>query len=488
MKKVLPVLLVLLVFPAIFQLLSSGFFVSDDGDWMIIRFTSFYQELSHFQIPVRFLHRLNYGYGYPVATFLYPGFMYLASIFKVLGFGFITSIKAVLLLSILSAFLGMFIFLKNHFSKLSALVGACLYIYSPYFLLDVYKRGSVGEVLALGIVPLILFFLDLDKRVIAAILTAWLLISHNTLALLFLPFILMYLIITEMSQKNSKKIFLSRIGIYCVLSFGVSSFFWLPVLVELPLTVFKNTTVSNFTEYFVFNYSQIGIINSLIFPSSLLFVFIKKKYSLILYFMLGVAFISLFLSLEISTFFWSSDFLGKIVQFPFRFLSLFIFAAAYLGAFLFSSVKRYRLVFAGLFVGFIILAAFPIISDVKHTNVEDLFYSTNVDTTTVKNEYMPQWVQTFPTTIPIQKVERVDKDIVQINTIYWPGHEVLVNDKKLPIDYSNSQGVMRVSTPDSIEKIVVSFQETAIRLISDCISILSLILATFLLFRKYKYV
>ena len=98
MRKLLPVLVVLLVFPVIFQLLIPGFYASDDGEWMVIRFTSFYQELADFQIPVRFLSRLNNEYGYPVATFLYPGFMYIASLFKVAGFGFIVSIKAVLIL------------------------------------------------------------------------------------------------------------------------------------------------------------------------------------------------------------------------------------------------------------------------------------------------------------------------------------------------------------------------------------------------------
>src|SRR2546421_9202065 len=33
--------------------------------------------LRHGQFPVRFLPRLNHGYGYPVADFLYPLFMYI---------------------------------------------------------------------------------------------------------------------------------------------------------------------------------------------------------------------------------------------------------------------------------------------------------------------------------------------------------------------------------------------------------------------------
>src|SRR3989344_3219366 len=77
-KKYLPiVILLLLMIPSIWFLLLPGFFESDDGEWMIIRFSAFYQALADGQFPVRFLGRLNNGYGYPVADFLYPGFMYL---------------------------------------------------------------------------------------------------------------------------------------------------------------------------------------------------------------------------------------------------------------------------------------------------------------------------------------------------------------------------------------------------------------------------
>ena len=83
------ILLVTLVFPLILPLLSKGFFVSDDGEWMVIRFSAFYEALRSGQFPVRFLMRLNQGYGYPVSDFLYPGFMYLGVPLHVIGFSFV---------------------------------------------------------------------------------------------------------------------------------------------------------------------------------------------------------------------------------------------------------------------------------------------------------------------------------------------------------------------------------------------------------------
>src|SRR5260221_206715 len=86
-------IIIFLSIPVLLPLFKSGFFQSDDGEWMIIRFSAFHQALREGQFPVRFLERLDFEYGYPVANFLYPGFMYLSEIPKLLGFGFVDTIK-----------------------------------------------------------------------------------------------------------------------------------------------------------------------------------------------------------------------------------------------------------------------------------------------------------------------------------------------------------------------------------------------------------
>src|SRR5690606_8877612 len=69
--------------PVLF-LFREGFFLSDDGEWMVIRFSAFYQTLLDGQIPPRFFGRLNHGFGYPIGTFLYPAFFYFATPFKII--------------------------------------------------------------------------------------------------------------------------------------------------------------------------------------------------------------------------------------------------------------------------------------------------------------------------------------------------------------------------------------------------------------------
>jgi len=80
---------------SIWPFFKKGYFESHDGEWMVIRFSAFHQTLADGQFPVRFVDRLNNNYGYPVLNFLYPLPFYLAEIPKILGFGFVDSIKIV---------------------------------------------------------------------------------------------------------------------------------------------------------------------------------------------------------------------------------------------------------------------------------------------------------------------------------------------------------------------------------------------------------
>ena len=110
-------LAVVLAVPAILGLLHSGFPVTDDGGWMVIRFSAFFQTLRNGEFPVRFLMRLNNGYGYPVADFLYPLFMYLAVPIHILGINFVNTIKTLLILCIFTSSLFTFLWLRKIFDN-----------------------------------------------------------------------------------------------------------------------------------------------------------------------------------------------------------------------------------------------------------------------------------------------------------------------------------------------------------------------------------
>lgn len=230
-QKILTIFLLLIILlPVIWPLLQPGFLVTDDGDWMIIRLSAFHETLKTGQFPVRFLYPLNHGYGYPVTDFLYPLPFYLGELIHLMGFGFIDSVKILFIASfILGAF---FMYLY------SGPVAAVIYTYFPYRLFDIYKRGSLGESMAFIFLPLIFYLIDKRKTVLTAIATAALITSHNVLAFMFFPVIIIY-------SRNLKMILLALL---------LSAWFWLPAIYDLQFTKASLVQVADFSKYFLWSF------------------------------------------------------------------------------------------------------------------------------------------------------------------------------------------------------------------------------------------
>lgn len=497
MKKntLLIFILILLSLPSIISLFRPGFFQSDDGEWMIIRFSAFHKAFRDGQFPVRFLGRLNYEYGYPVANFLYPGFMYLAEIPKILGFGFVNSIKIILGLSMVASAVFSFLWLRKFFGRWEALVGSFFYLYAPYHLFDLYKRGSVGEVLALAIVPFILWMIEKKSLVFTSLGIAFLILAHNTLALLFLPIILGYMILDYYLTRQLKIYW--YIGIL-VLGLGMASFFWIPAISDLSYTRFSQTSVSQWNNYFV-NQELIGLPTIFIFL--LIFVlFIIQKIKLskhrltLLLFVFGL--ISLFFSTSLSAPLWSI-LPVSFIQFPFRFLSVTILSVAFLAACALSVLSKKLKIVAGLIILLlVIISSRPFITPSQFFDKGEGFYATNEGTTTVQNEYMPKWVKVKPIERFKERVEIIEGNAkianltfnskktifdvsslsdskIRVNTVYFPGWKAFIDGEESVIHYNNDLGVMDLSVPKGEHKIRFTFTETPLRLFVDIISIVS---------------
>lgn len=491
----------------IISILKPGFFLTDDGNSMVIRFSAFYEALRSGQFPVRFLSRLNFGYGYPVSDFLYPLFMYIGIPIHVLGISFVNTIKVIFLLSFLSGTIFTFLWLRKLFDEKSAFLGSVVYSLFPYHLLDIYKRGSIGEVLALGIVPFILWQIERRSFVWGSVGIFFLILSHNTLAVLFLIFIALYAILDIYVSKNRN--LKSYYGFIAVIGLGLSSFFSIPAVFDLQYTVFSKTQVSDWSKYFS-DFTQIGFSTLIIFLTFIFLVGIKKidikKHRLTLL-MFAVGAVSIFLSTSVSSNLWKI-LPSSFVQFPFRFLSVAILATAFLSGSLISQFKNKLQI--GVLIVFLVLVFFssknfltPNISQ----NYPDSFYSTNQDSTTVKNEYMPRWVEQVPNKMASQVAEVLSgesklknlvskgtnikfdldskgKSLIQISKIYFPGWEVYIDGGKTNIFYNNRYGIIQFEVGKGNHIIEAKFHETNVRLLSDVISIVSLFL---LIFVSKKY-
>lgn len=491
-KKIWPIIiLIILLLPLIYPLFHSGFFVTDDGDWMVIRLAAFHSTLRTGQFPVRYLYSLNHGFGYPVLNFNYPLPFYFGEAIHLLGFSFINSVKILFGLSFIFSALGMYYLVSKELGKWSGLIAAVFYSYAPYRIFDVYHRGSLGEAVAFVFLPLIFLFLKRNLS-LAALSYAALITSHNIVAFLFSPVLLAYLAIKIIQSNDRLKVFLQAIVFY-ILSITSSAFFWLPAIFDLQYTRTLSAQVSDFNNYFLSagNFLQVlGFLIPAVLICSTILIFFRKKSRP--HFILIFTILSLFFVLPVSLLIWQSTPLPKLIQFPWRFLSITVFGSAILAGFVFSFVKKPYLFILGCLL--IIFFSLPLIKT-QPTNKPDSFYSTNDDSTTIKNEYMPKWLSKAPTQRPDKKIlitkgvgmvkadNLVDMRTVgkiTIHSAYFPGIKVAVNDKDTNFSYIEN-GELNVSLSPGISKVEVLFTETPLRFFANIVSAISLVVVLVML-------
>jgi len=441
-----------------------------------------------------------------------------------------------------------YFWLKEKWGRWAALVGAIVYVYTPYRFLDVYVRGSLGEAVAFIFPPLIFWSLDkLEKKndhrwlAVGSLALAGLIMAHNTLAMLFIFLFGGYLIFHYLFF-HQKKVFFRQLNLFW-LGLAFSTFFWLPALSDRRFVRFGQTMVSNFFLHFPtlkqliipswgFGPSlplsaedlmsfQIGLINLIIV--FLVFLFLAKKFFFslkrkklikdnwaVFYFLL--AFLALFfLMTNFSFWLWRFSFIENLIQFPWRLLSLTTFITAFLAGFLIQSIKAQKKASALAFA-FIFLAIFlnwPYTRPEGFVNRGEAYYATNEGTTTVANEYLPIWVKELPASRAKKKVEIIEGQgevgnlfsnsrkisftvnsktqlKIQVNSLYFPGWRVRVDGVLTPIDFKNQKGVIQFLLSPGHHFVVVSFGETPLRALADVISLTSLLLFGGWLVRRSK--
>lgn len=485
------VIIFLAVLPSLYGVWHSGFFVSDDGNWMVIRFSAFYQALADGQFPVRFLDRLNYSYGYPVANFLYPGFMYIGVPLKIVGFDSLQVFKILVSLFMMGGAVFSFFWLKNYFSPLASYIGALVYTYSPYHLYNLYKRGSVGELMSLSIVPFILWMIERKSVVFTALGYFFLLVSHNTLALLFTLFILGYASVRKRLKWTAAPLAIGAM---------MSSFFTIPSLLELKYTQFSTTEISDPIEHFA-SFSLVGLGSVVILIATiitLILVFVKKRIAEKKYlavFSVVFSMILIFFTISLSGFVWEM-LPSSWIQFPFRLLSVTLVSISFLAAYVvYTFLPRVRIVVGGIIILIVLVFSDRYLFPEQYSHHDIGFYETNESLTTTHSEYMPITVKKFQTSRPVEWVEKHEGEIeiknitknshkiqfdvvaetngsVKVNRIYFPGWNYQINDDRKKIPFTEDDGLMYIPIFKGDQSVRVSFDETPVRSVANFISIL----------------
>jgi len=494
---------------ASFPLFGNGYIPTHDGEYHIIRFIEFFRMLTAGYWFPRWAPTLNSGYGIPIFLFHYPFPNYVGAFMQGVGLNAVNAFKLSLAFWYISAGFFSFFWLKKLFGIRAAALGAILGACVPYWFVDLYVRGSVGEVCAISFLFCSLMLLEYRMFIPYAFAIGGLVLSHNILSLMFVPFLLGYAFL-----RDRKYI----LGIF----FGIflSSYFWIPALFERGYVVGLNTV--NFREHFVQLYElivpswgtelsgqifggskmsfQIGIIPFIVIIGSIFVVHKDKNQSMkrLYGYVMVVLVCAMVLMFSWTSFIWERLPFLSFVQYPWRFLSMVIPVTAFAGAFVSYHLKMrfWSIVLIGVSVLFSYSYSRPVI----YAPRDDHYYLSRVNftdgTSSMGNSFSTIWtgwksnrspymiavangrlVGDFTRYAYLKKEFTVFSDngaYVYTPILYYPGWKALIDQKETSIDYA-TDGTIRFAVPGGNHQVRVVFTQTLVRACADILSIVTLV-------------
>ena len=517
-------LVILLCYFAVKALLSPGYFSMHD-DQQVARLFELHKALTLGQFPVRWVDGLGFGYGYPLFNFYPPLVYYLGEIYHlILQAGFIDSIKLVWATALIGSAVSMYFLSKNFFGKLGGIVSAVFYLYHPYHAVDAYVRGALAELFSFVWLPLILLFSYKNKPILTGIFLGLLMVTHN---LIFLPFVGIYILWSIAFKKN----FIIPI----IIGLGLSSFFWLPALLEKQFTLVDSILIKNLASYKIhfvclsqlfyspwgFGGSVAGCFDGLSFAMgkiyllatgvALLVAIVKKsRVGLVSFLLLAI---SLFMTLPYSQFIWDKIPQLWYLQFPWRFLEF----AALFSALLVGNLNKK--IFAILLIPLVIFVNAKYFSpqtnyldttderlisnqEIKWHVSSTSFEFMNGKVATKLNDKGAVWADINETQIQKSKIKiqkgdwetekedfKPDRFIlvgrsqkgatIQFQISNFPGWKLWLDDKPKEFDDNNPYRLLSLNVPPGEHTIVGKFANTPVRTVGNTISILLGILLVF---------
>jgi len=535
LRKSWPILIILLV--SLFLLRSfikPGFPETHDGQLYLARFANFHLAFTDRHFPMRWAPNLNYKFGYPIFLFNYFTPYALGLIPKVLlRMSLQASFKLVILFSFFIGGLFWYLLLKKKISPKAGLISALVYLTAPYQILDILVRLSIGEIVALGVLPFMLWSLDRlitkPNRLNFFINTtglAFFAVTHNIIFFFSIPVLILF---SAMVAKTQKKLSFKKLLpiIYSfVLAAGLTLFFWVPALLEKQYTnidqldQMSREYMDHFPTFKQLVYSpwgygysykgpvdemsfQLGPIHWIISLLSIGFIIkglLKRKKVNAYQSFFALLFIgSIFFLLPISLPIWKVVPFANYVQFPWRLLIFATLASAGLAGFLAKKLPK----LSWLLVVLALIYASLIAKPNGWFNWDDHFWYEYPFNTSIMGANTPRWfnethnIQLKPghffdlkgisrftdlswkTQKHVYEINAPEDTEVLENTAYFPGWEVRIDGVKTPIDYQKPEypGLITFKVPKGKHTIVTRFTEnTPARIFGDSVSFLSLIL------------
>lgn len=502
-----------------------------DGPVHLARMAAYYKELTSGQILPRWASELNYGYGLPLFNFMYHTPYLVASIPLGLGAGLVFSFKVVLLTSFLLSGIFMFLFTRTFLKDDNkALIASFLYQFAPFHLVELVVRGSIGEAYTYAFLPLTLYGIlrTWETKKMASILltaagAALLILSHNAISLVFFGVVILFIVFLA---PDGKRRLLSLISLS--LGLALTAFYWIPAMLERKYTYgdlfmreMYKTHFPPIWQFFIPNFANstwwqtggvavgFGFLQTIALAVALYLLFIRKiaqqRTKRLVLFALSLITLSLFFMQPVSRIFWERIPTLRMFQFPWRLLSVVIFATALLAVVLIPSMKRVK---TSRLMILILLAVIPTLvyfrPPLGFDKIDETYFWNYLLNTTYFGETDLVWSAGPANSYPLHRIEIIEgeADLKELTltgashrytitaltpvrivdrTQYFPGWRVYANEEKIPIEFQdqNWRGLITFRLPPGRHVVNVAFGESPVRLMAEMVSLATLAFLSF---------
>lgn len=526
-------LLILISILPIVSIFRTGSYESGDLSLHTQRLMSFYNLLINYHLIPRWLPEFNVGYGDPYFLFSYFLPYFIGSVFHLIGFSFLNSLKLLLTLSFIFSGITMYFWAKEELGEKSGFVSAIFYLFMPYHLIDMHFRVTIAENLSFVFLPLILLAIkksieNLNKKwlIILSVSFGLLILSHQAISVMFLPIIILYAFFVW-ANKNKRVKNLIYCFIFILFGLLITAFYLMPIIFLAKFTqqglntspiVFPNLLDLLYSPWrfgllfqghegelsYLIGYTQILVVLLSVY---LLFkkAFKKELKNLLIFFLIIFAVIFIMI-LPITKPLWEITPLLKYSQYSTRLLVALSLCLSILAGIVVKKFNKNWFIFVLCFITifYTILnwgnrRTIPVIND----NYLRQAFELNPDVGNYLEPTSPIWanlVKSKLRTRPNSAIEviRGNADLKQTyrnpilhtylikaktrveikeNTLFFPGWVVTANGKQIPINYNNSlyPGINTFNLNRGNYNVEVKFIDLPVIIFSKWLSGLSLI-------------
>jgi len=266
------------------------FFNAHDAPHSVFFLVEFDQTLRDGYLWPRWSPDFAFGYGYPLFNIYAPLAFYAAELLHLLGLSFVEAVKGVYVLATIAGGLAMYGFLAQLVGPSAGILGAVVYMWAPFHLLELYVRSAFPEYVALALLPMTMWaFTNLvmhpnARRVAWAALAYGLLaLTHHASLFTFTPFLacyLLFLLVVNLWTKSNVGGWsraqlidilvrpMSKVLAAAALGLGLAAIYLVPLVAEL-----RYVKVEQWTAY-SYDYRQ-----HFVYPAQLLSPFWGYGYS-----------------------------------------------------------------------------------------------------------------------------------------------------------------------------------------------------------------